>query len=69
MGRIKGSGEGAGREKRKQAAFWHEVKVVWVLVLRANLVLMTSVEIALTFSLRNTREIPSRTNSKRLTET
>ena len=28
MGRIKGSEEGAGREKRKQAAFWHEVKVV-----------------------------------------
>ena len=30
---------------------------------------MTSVEIALTFSLRNTRDIPSRSNSKRLAST
>ena len=60
-------------EKKKnileQAAFWHEVKVVYVLVLRANHVLKTSVEIALTFSLRNTRDIPSRSNSKRLAST
>ena len=54
----------------EQAAFWHEVKVGSVLALKANLFPHdASVEIAVTFSLRKIRDIPSRSNSKRLVST
>ena len=53
----------------EQAAFWHEVKVGQRFSTASKSCPDASVEIALTFSLRNTRDIPSRSNSKRLAST
>ena len=51
----------------EQAAFWHEVNKSGVGFNTASKSCRdASVEMALTFLLRNTRDIPSRSNSRRL---
>ena len=98
MGRVKGSGEEAEREKRKSHllspnmesyCYWTLQNIIYssgkkrfgtssILAWGKSGVSFStaskscpeaSVEIALTFLLRNTRDIPSRSNSKRLAST